>query len=222
MYQNKRQYPKIFTAYNDFKEHGYDAYKIIDEYLKSLFLKLMINTNEANIRTLSEQITSLNNSLLSLESQVSTHKQTMDIYYELEGMRFGFKELKQLWHAIYEIAEANKISSKEAISKFLKDIENQYDYKLGFKTKVKNNKVTRDSILFRLQPSIGPTLSNLIQKGITEYDIIDINRLVELFTNNNTGHVDSIPDPSNNQYENNKNNTIGGLEIIIDQSTGSI
>ena len=40
-------------------------------------------------------------------------------------MRFGLKELKQLWHTIREIAEANNIPSKEAVSKFLKDIENE-------------------------------------------------------------------------------------------------
>ena len=65
---------------NDFKEHGYDDHEIIQEYLKSLSLKLYINTNEAEIATLSKQKGSLNNSVLSLESQVSSHKQTMDIY----------------------------------------------------------------------------------------------------------------------------------------------
>ena len=65
---------------NDFKEHGYNAHEIIHEYLKSLSLKLYINTNEAEIATLSKQKGSLNNSVLSLESQVSSNKQTMDIY----------------------------------------------------------------------------------------------------------------------------------------------
>ena len=151
-----------------------------------------------------------------MESQVSLHKQTMDRYSRLEAMNFGLKELQQLWLTILEIAKVNNIPSEEAVSKFLKDIEEQYDDKLGFESKVQekkeelaqlNNKITRDSILFRLQPSIGPTLSNLIQKGITEQDIIDINQLVEICTNNNTVYIDSIPaGPNINQNENENNN----------------
>ena len=186
---------RLSQLINDFKEDGYHAHKIIQEYLKSLSLKLYIKTDEADIRTPSEQKVSLNNSVLSLESKVSSHKQTMDIYYELEGMMFGLRELKQLWHIIHEIADANKIPSKEVVSKFLKYIDEQYDDKLGFESKVNekkeelaqlNNKIIRDRFLFRLEPSIGPTLSNLLQKGITEQDIISINQLVELCTNNNT------------------------------------
>ncbi|MER5174222.1 MAG: hypothetical protein ABJB76_12545 [Candidatus Nitrosocosmicus sp.] len=192
---------------NDFREHGYDAKKIIQEYLRSLSIKLEIKTHESDIATLSKQKTSLNNSVLSLESQVSLHKQTLDRYSRLEVMNFGLKELQQLWLTILEIARENNIPSEEAVSKFLKDIEEQYDDKLGFESKVQekkeelaqlNNKITRNSILFQLQPSIGPTLSNLIQKGITEQDIIDINQLIEICTNNNTVYIDSILGPNIN------------------------
>ena len=56
-------------------------------------------------------------------------------------MNLGLKELKQLWNTIEEIAKANKISSdKEAVSKFLDDIEKEYDNKLGFEKKVKEQK----------------------------------------------------------------------------------
>ena len=39
--------------------------------------------------------------------------------------------------------------------------------------------------MFRLEPSIGPTLSSLLQKGMTEQDILGISQLVQLYTNNN-------------------------------------
>ena len=51
----------------------------------------------------------------------------MDIYFHLEGMGFGLKEIRQLWDTIGEISEANKISHREAVFKFLKDIQEQYD-----------------------------------------------------------------------------------------------
>ena len=66
---------------DDFKGHGFKAHEIINEYLKPRSLKLDIATKEAHIRSLSEQKASLHNSILSLDSEVSIHRQTMNIYY---------------------------------------------------------------------------------------------------------------------------------------------
>jgi hypothetical protein len=52
-------------------------------------------------------------------------------------MNLGFKELKQLRYAILEISKANKISPDKAVTKFLDDVEKEYDNKLGFETKIK-------------------------------------------------------------------------------------
>ncbi len=41
-------------------------------------------------------------------------------------MTFGLKELKQLWPTISEIAKANNIPAEQAVSKFLKDVDEQY------------------------------------------------------------------------------------------------
>ena len=90
-------------------------------------------------------------------------------------------EFKQLYNTILEIAEANKISHQEAVSKFLDDIEKEYDDKLGFESKVKQKRGeivlmnqelnnSRQSLWFT--PLIGPSLFNLFQKGIGEQDII--------------------------------------------------
>ena len=67
-----------------------------------------------------------------MESQINQHKITLDRYSYLEAMGFGIKELNQLWNNLLEISEANEISHRDAVSKFLKDIEEQYDSKLGF------------------------------------------------------------------------------------------
>jgi hypothetical protein len=198
---------------DDFKGHGYKAHEIINEYLKPRFLKLEIETYKAQIRSLSEQKASLHNSILSLEAEVNLHRRTMNIYTHLEGMGFGLKELKQLWYTIREIAEANNFPPKEAVSKFLKDIDEQYDNKLGFEFKVKEkeeelaqlkNKINYNRLMFRLEPSIGPTISNLFQKGMTEQDIIGISQLVQLCTNN----TDSSLASGHNYKIENKNNTM--------------
>jgi hypothetical protein len=101
----------------------------------------------------------------------------------------GLKELKQLVYIILEVSKANNISPDRAVLKFLDDIEKDYDNKLGFETKLKekqdelaflNNKVNNCRTILQSQSSIGGALSNLLQKGITESDIININQLVEV------------------------------------------
>ena len=123
-----------------------------------------------------------------MESQINQHKVTLDIYSHLEAMGFGLTELRQLWDNILEISEANEISHREAVSKFLKDIEEQYDNKLGFEKKVNekrgellliNRELNNSRQNLFLNPLVGPSLSNLLQKGIGEQDIISINQLVE-------------------------------------------
>ena len=73
-----------------------------------------------------------------------------------------------------EIADANNISQTEASSKFLKDVEEQYDTKLGFGSKVNekreelvvlNNQINASRQILWFIPLIGPSLSNLFQKA---------------------------------------------------------
>lgn len=121
---------KFAKVINDFKNHNYDAYEIINEYTNALSLRVEVKTNESKIASLQKQITVSNNTALFWETQTNMHKQTMDKYSGLESMEFGYKELNQLWLKILEIAGENNIPSKEAVSKFLKDVEEQYDNKL--------------------------------------------------------------------------------------------
>jgi hypothetical protein len=177
---------------DDFKNHNYDAYEIINEYTNALSLRRELKTNESKIEALQKQITVSNNSALFWESQANRHKQTMDKCAGLEAMNFGYKELTQLWLTILEIAKGNNIPSEEAVAKFFKDIEEQYDNKLGFESKViekrkeldlLNNQVFNCQTTLRLNPYIGPTIFSLFQKGISEQDIIGINQLDEVCSN---------------------------------------
>jgi hypothetical protein len=102
-------------------------------------------------------------------------------------MGLGLKELKQLWLTIQEIAEANKIPNDLAVLIFLKDIEDNYDNKLGFESKViekknevntVNNEKNYNKILLSLQPFLGQKLSYIFQNGFDEEDIASMNKIV--------------------------------------------
>jgi hypothetical protein len=98
-------------------------------------------------------------------------------------MEFGLKELDFLWNTVNEIAFANNIPIKHAVKKFLRDVEQQYDNKLGFETRIESlrdevNRLNQEQTRLRtellLQPMVGPKLVKLTQMGISEQDVVNI------------------------------------------------
>jgi hypothetical protein len=102
-------------------------------------------------------------------------------------MGFGLKELNFLSDTINEIAVENDIPVGKAVNKFLSDVEEQYDKKLGFEDKLQkmrdelNNlrKLQRTELL--LNPLIGQKLLKLTQSGVTEQDIINVAAVIEKY-----------------------------------------
>ena len=62
-------------------------------------------------------------------------QKTCQWYNELASIGFGSRELRILLHTIIDITNSNGITQWLAVDKFFKDIENQYDAKLGFESK---------------------------------------------------------------------------------------
>jgi biotin operon repressor len=197
------------SVINDFKKNGFDIVKIMEKYISAISLEDKIKKESDELQILHSQKIESNKSVVLWQEQVNQHQQTMNIYYQLEDMNLGLKELKQLRYLILEVSKANKISPDKAVLKFLDDIEKDYDNKLGFETKLKekqdelaflNNKVINCRTILQSQSSIGVALSNLLQKGITESDIININQLVEVCTKSN--NIDFSNSKIGNQNEN--------------------
>ncbi len=139
------------------------------------------------------QTTQLNNSLLYCQDEINQHKQSLDIYQQLESNGFGLKEIKQLRYIILEIAAANNIPDDKAILKFFKDLKEQYDDKLGFELKVDekikelnklNDPIINLQYTLKATPFVGSTISGLFQKGVFEQDILAVSQLVDEYTNN--------------------------------------
>jgi hypothetical protein len=186
------QIQDFVQLFNEFRNHGYDPTKIIGEYTMALSLRDEAITNQSRIQAQQKQITVLGNNALSLESQVGMHRLTLDTYYQLESMGFGLKELNLLWNTILEIARSNNIPSDQAVSKFISDVEEQYDSKLGFEDKVDvkrrelaqlNNEVNHNRLTITITPFIGTILHSLFQKGVGEQEILIVPRFIHDYAN---------------------------------------
>ena len=84
-------------------------------------------------------------------------------------------------HIILDITNSNGITQWLAVDKFFKDIENQYDAKLGFESKkeslnfeIQILKEEREKMLqiLKAQPLLGPIVMGLLQRGLTENHIL--------------------------------------------------
>jgi DNA-binding transcriptional MerR regulator len=177
---------QLANIVNGVKQYGYDPKKVLNEFSNLEFFKIQCRDYEGSIARLKKQCDTLSRDRSFLEQMVTSHNQCLTTYNELESMGFGLKELKLLWHTVMEIASANNIPSNEAMLKFFEDIEEHYDNRLGFESKVHTlqsqvNKLTQEEARLRAQilglPLINPSLLRLFQKGVSEQDIIDFSEL---------------------------------------------
>jgi hypothetical protein len=167
--------PKFTKMINGIREYGYDVGKVIREFSEFQSLETRRKMLQDSVKMLQNEFNYLSQKCSYLENMVNSHEQIISIFKELEGMAFGLEELKLLWNTINEIAVANNIPLDEAQRKFFKDVEEQYDKKLGFESKVQNlqleiNKLREQNS--RL-PLVGPLLARLVQSGVNEQDIIN-------------------------------------------------
>ena len=186
--------PFFSSIINDFKTYNYNILDMLKEYkqIQSLRKESDRIQNEINLNTLLYQ--DLLKQITSLNSQLDVSRQTMKIYWGLNEMGFYLKRLKQLYSMIIEIALANKLPILDAGTKFFNDIEDQYDNKLGFETKIKELRTTMDILKdeipqyksnLQVQNQAAPSLLYLMNNGVTNEDIINMNQFVLSLQNSN-------------------------------------
>ena len=178
----------------DFKKYNYNFLDVINEYkqIRSLRHERDRIQNDINLNTPIQQ--GLHEQIDSLNSQLDVSRQTMKIYGELIAMGFDLKKLKQLYYTIVEISLANNMPVQDAVVKFLNDIEDQYDSKLGFENKIKELRAKMDELKneipeyrsnLQIQSLVAPSLLYLPNNGVTNEDIINMSQLVGSFQNSN-------------------------------------
>jgi uncharacterized protein (UPF0335 family) len=196
----------FIKAIKDFNSYDYDIPKIIAEYNR-------IEDLRKEGRFLEGHISLWTDTKASIDSQIAQSQLAINIFNELKGMGFGLKELKTLYNMVIEISKSNGIEYSEAISKFIKDIENNYDSKLGLEKSVnelnaKKNEIEEElpNYKFDLQlHGYAATLLNYLHSHkVTNIDIVNIFRFISTLINNDfpiyfPGGVGLWNPPSDNQ-----------------------
>ncbi len=184
-------------AIHGLRQYGYDVAKITSEFSDLENLKNQIQLARNSIPAIENKFANLNGQCNFLEQMINSHRQTLSVYDELEQIGFGLKELKLLMHTVNEIALANSITRHHAAQKFFKDVEEHYDDKLGFESKL--SKLRSDVIYINgelatlrskllVQPLVGPVLQRLIENGVKEQDIIELASIFETYGGSRPGN----------------------------------
>ena len=185
--------PRFAKVINDFKNHDYDPYEIIREYSNLESVRQEITAKKNEVEYLEQMVRWLNGNIVSKEARLSIRKQSMDAFDQLNAMGFGLPELKQIYDVILEISSQKNTTTSEATGIFIKDIEKNYYDNVLYGDKVKEKKSELEKIRnefpnhrhnLQTDSFVGPTLSHLLQNGVTKEDIININQLYTDFANN--------------------------------------
>jgi hypothetical protein len=185
---------KFAKVVNNIRDYGYDARRVIKEFSELESLKTYRQHLQQDLQSLGSKLTELDRVRGMLELRANMHSDFLHKYERLDNMGFGLKELESLWNTLYEIAQDNNIPTKEAITKFLLDIERHYNNKLGLEAKVESlrkevNELYKKEARLRtellLLPLVGPKLVKLTQSGVSEQDIINIAAVFEKYVNDN-------------------------------------
>ena len=140
---------------------GYDPVKITNEISNLEVLRTQYKSYQSWIPTAKNELEGLDQTRSALEQLIQSHRQTLSIYNELESFGFGLKELKLLYHTVDEISIANNIPIGDGVKKFLKDVDDNYDDRLGFESKVEKlnleiTRLTQQLNGIRVQSSLHP------------------------------------------------------------------
>lgn len=172
---------QLTKAIKGAKDLGYNPVSFTKEISNLEELRNQYQSYQYWIPIVKGQLDSLKQDCSIVEQTLQSHNQTLSTYHELAAMGLGLKELKILLHTISEILNANNISLDDAVQKFLKDVEDNYDDCLGFQSKIKNLRYETERVTLQLNsqriqlslyPSVGPVLQSLIQKGVKEEEIV--------------------------------------------------
>ena len=193
--------PKLANAINRFEENGYDPKRLITELNDIQYLDGKKRALEIATEELEEHVVKLRQQESLLADKICLHSENLPVYNKLANMGFGSSQLKTLLDKIINIAISNGINHWAAGNKFIDDVETQYNSKVGFELQIEKHKSEiqelrkeRDKELQRLkvQPFVGPVITGLLQRGLTELDILNLTDRCHTEISNRTSCVEVL------------------------------
>jgi hypothetical protein len=192
---------KFANTVNCIAKYAYDPKRVIAEFNDIYYLDGKKRALEITTKELEDSVARLRLHESSLQDKIYLHSENLSVYNELADLGFRSSELRTLLDKIINIAKANDIDPWSAVKKLFKDIETQYNTKLGFEPQIENLKIELQSLndkrekeLQRLksQPFVVPVLIGLLQRGLDEQDILKVAERCHNNLSNRTSYAEIL------------------------------
>jgi hypothetical protein len=170
------------------KSLNYDVKKVLEKYSEHESLDISIESQKHILEKIRKDIETAKFELSFLNPRINAHRLKLSNLFQLESMGFGLGDLRYLLNTIKEIAKENDINTTTAVEKFFNDLDD-YEEIAGFQNKLKQQTEESNKLSIQIAAArsnlfahqyIGPVLQNLLAKGVTENNIIDINAILSL------------------------------------------
>ena len=170
------------------KKKNYDPRAVVLQYSDFDGLNKMLESLEISKEKAGIELQDLRTQLSFLKNEINKNNLKLDKIGQLEKIGFGLQELKILDSTLKEIALENDLGNELVIKKFFSDLT-EYEKTTGVrklleKNVQQNNLLNEQIAIARANLSghkfLGPILQNLLNKNVTEKDIMDINAILFL------------------------------------------
>jgi hypothetical protein len=170
------------------KKKNYDPREVVLQYSDYNELNKIVEALEISKERGEIEIQDLQSRLSLLKNEINKNSLKLDKIGQLEKIGFGLQELKILDSTLKEIALENDLENGLVIQKFFSDLT-EYEKTTRFRNLLEknvqeNNHLNEQIANARANLSankfLGPILQNLLNKNVTEKDIIDINAILSL------------------------------------------
>jgi predicted nucleic acid-binding Zn-ribbon protein len=168
------------------KKKNYDPEQVVLQYSDYEGLNIMIETLQKFKEDLKIELEGLQFQLSIKKEEINKNRLKLDKIGQLEKIGFGLQELKILDSTLTEIALENDLENDLVIQKFFSDLTD-YEKTTGFRKLLEKNVQENDQLNQQLtivrrnlsaHSFLGPTLENLLNKNVSEKDIMDINAIL--------------------------------------------
>ena len=170
------------------RKKNYDPHQVILQYSDYNELNKIVEALKKSKEKEGRELQDLRTQLSLLNNEINENSLKLDKIGQLEKIGFGLQELKILQSTLKEIALENDLEKDLIIKKFFSDLT-EYEKTTGFRNLLEknvqeNNHLNEQIANARAHLSankfLGPILQNLLNKNVTEKDIMDINTILSL------------------------------------------
>lgn len=176
--------PKVAKVIQGLWKLGYNTERVITLISNLDSLSAQRATLENQLKFLEFRLAQLEGQCQFWEGRAAADQQMALICEELEEAGFGISRLRLLRDKIKEIATEHKIPENVAAENLFRDVEENYDRKLGYQSQIRKGieELNSLTLVLSFKREVAKVLGKLTSMGYREQDILKLAAILEIYS----------------------------------------